>query len=197
MSYYYRKFISAHTSRGAYYQEKSIKLGSYYGSFMSLAPFLCTPIEVVEKMLELANLNPGETLYDLGSGDGRIVIMAAEKFGVNAVGIELDEILVRNSRKKISEMGLEDKVVVIHANLFDIDISPADVITLYLTTSANTKIKPKLEAELKMGARVVSHDYEIRGWTPVKVMSIYKPGFGYDNDYYGSYTIYTYKKIQL
>jgi 16S rRNA A1518/A1519 N6-dimethyltransferase RsmA/KsgA/DIM1 with predicted DNA glycosylase/AP lyase activity len=161
---------------------------------MSLAPYLSTPLDVVEKMLEAAKLKSGETLYDLGSGDGRIIIMAAEKYGAIAVGVELDEGRARESRQKIRKMALEERVQVIHGNIMDVDINSADVVTLYLTTRANTTIKPKLEAELKPGTRVVSHDYEIRGWTPLQVIHVYESGFGFNDEYYGSYTIYVYQK---
>ncbi len=164
---------------------------------MSLAPFVSTPANVVEKMLELAKLNPGETLYDLGSGDGRIIIMAAEKYGVNAVGIELNEGRVKESRKKILEKGLEDKVKVIQANFLDVDISSADVVTLYLLQRANKILKPNLERYLKHGARVISHDFEMPGWKPVRVVSVNDSGYyGFNNKNYGTFdsTIYVYEK---
>lgn len=139
------------------------------GSSQYLAPYVNSPTSVVERMLTLANLKPGETLYDLGSGDGRVVIAAASKYGAKAVGIELSERLVKNSSEKIKEAGLEEKVSVVHANLLDADISKADVVTLYLLRDSNDLVRPKLESSLKPGARVVSHDYEIRGWKPIKV----------------------------
>lgn len=139
---------------------------------MSLAPYVSSPMRVVKKMLEAAKLKAGEVLYDLGSGDGRIVIMAAEQYGVTAVGVELDEGRAKGSTKKIQEMALEDKVQVIHGNFMDVDISPADVVTLYLLESANETLKPKLERSLKSGTRIISHDFEIPGWKPEKVLSV-------------------------
>ena len=141
-------------------------------------------------MLTLAELKPGETVYDLGSGDGRVAIMAAQEFRANSVGIELREDLAKRALERISELHLEDKIKIVHSSIFDVDLSPADVITLYLTTSANTKIKPKLESELRLGTRVVSHDYEIIGWTPFKVQNFCEnPRLGYP-----SHTIYVYKR---
>ena len=135
----------------------------------SLAPWVTSPISVVEKMLTLANLKPGETLYDLGSGDGRVLVMAATKYQAKAVGIELSPRLVKATEERIKQEGLEGKVSVVHANMLDADISGADVVTLYLLRDSNDVMRPKLEASLKPGARVVSHDYEIRGWKPSAV----------------------------
>ncbi|MCD6239910.1 class I SAM-dependent methyltransferase [Candidatus Bathyarchaeota archaeon] len=141
-------------------------------------------------MLVLAELKPGEVFYDLGAGDGRTVIMAAQEFGARAVGIELREDLAKKALQTVYQLGLQDRVTILHSNLFDVDISPADVVFLYLTTSANEKVKPKLEAELKPGARVVSHDYEIVGWKPIKVEEFCEnPSLGYP-----SHTLYLYKK---
>jgi len=141
-------------------------------------------------MLVLAELKPGEVFYDLGAGDGRTVIMAAQEFGARAVGIELREDLAKKALQTVYQLGLQDRVTILHSNLFDVDISPADVVFLYLTTSANEKIKPKLEAELKPGARVISHDYEIVGWKPFKVEEFCEnPSLGYP-----SHTLYLYKK---
>lgn len=137
---------------------------------MIYVPFIASPPEVVNRMLELLELRKGETLYDLGSGDGKILITAAQNFGVGkAVGVETREDLVKQSREEISKVGLEDRVQVIHGNLLEVPIGEADAVTLFLTTSANERLKPKLEKELKDSARVVSHDYEITGWTPKRV----------------------------
>ncbi len=157
---------------------------------MFIAPFVATPMPVVRRMLELAQLKPGEIFYDLGAGDGRTIIMAARDFGAQAVGIELREDLVKKALNSIQEFRLQDKVKILHSDLFDVDLSQADVVFLYLTTSANEKVKPKLEAELKPGTRVVSHDYEIVGWRPAKVDNFCEnPKLGYP-----SHTIYLYRK---
>lgn len=120
-------------------------------------------------MLIASGLKPGETLYDLGSGDGRIVITAAQKYGAKAVGVEISEPLVRAANENIKNAGLEARARIIQGHLLDVDLSEADVVTLYLLTSSNEQLKPNLEKYLKPGARVVSHDFQIRGWKPVKV----------------------------
>jgi len=141
-------------------------------------------------MLTLAEIKPGEIVYDLGSGDGRVAIMAAQKFGARAVGVEMREDLVKQALSKISELSLDGKVKIVHSDMFKIDLAQADVVTLYLTTSANDKVKPKLESELRFGARVVSHDYEILGWKPLKIDNFCEnPRLGYP-----SHTIYVYRK---
>lgn len=157
---------------------------------MFIAPFVATPMPVVRQMLILAELKPGETLYDLGSGDGRTVIMAAKDFGAKAVGVELREDLAKRALSSINELGLDRRVQILQDDMFKVDLKPADVVFLYLTTSANEKIKPKLESELRTGTRVVSHDYEILGWKPHRIDNFCEnPRLGYP-----SHTIYVYKR---
>ncbi len=142
-------------------------------------------------MLILAELKPREVFFDLGAGDGRAVMMAAKDFGARAVGVELREDLVKKALGSVYEQGLQDRVTIVNGDMFSVDLSSADVVFLYLTTSANEKIKPKLETELKNGVRVVSHDYEIVGWKPVKVDNFCEnQTLGYP-----SHTIYLYKKV--
>lgn len=133
---------------------------------MSIAPFVQTPVEVAKKMLEISQIRSGEVLYDLGCGDGRLIILAAKEIGARATGIELREDLIERARTEIKRLNLEGKVNVIQGNFFDVPISDADVVTLYLTSSANERLRPKLEAELKAGARVISHDFKVPGWKP-------------------------------
>jgi len=141
-------------------------------------------------MLTVADLKPGETFYDLGAGDGRTVIMAAQEFGARSVGVELREDLAKRALVTIHELGIQDRVTIVQDDMFNINLSPADVVFLYLTTSANDKVKPKLEKELKSGTRVVSHDYEILGWKPLKTENFCEnPKLGYP-----SHSIYVYKK---
>jgi predicted RNA methylase len=141
-------------------------------------------------MLKLADLKAGEVLFDMGSGDGRTVIIAAKTFGARSVGVELREDLAKKALGTIHENGLENRVTIVNGNMFDVNLSSADVVYLYLTTSANEKIKPKLESDLKRGTRVVSHDYEITGWQPVKIENFCEnPQLGYP-----SHTIYLYRK---
>lgn len=157
---------------------------------MFIAPFVATPLPVVKQMLTLAQLKPGEIIYDLGCGDGRVVIMAAQEFGARGIGVEMREDLVKQALSKVSELGLDGRVKIVQSDMFKVDLAQADVVTLYLTTSANDKVKPKLESELKLGTRVVSHDYEILGWRPVKVDNFCEnPRLGYP-----SHTIYVYKR---
>jgi predicted RNA methylase len=141
-------------------------------------------------MLLMADLKAGEVFFDLGAGDGRTVIMAAKDFGARAVGVELREDLVKKALGTVYEEGLQDRITIVNGDMFNVDLTSADVIFLYLTTSANEKVKPKLEAELKRGVRIVSHDYEIVGWKPLKVESFCENQLlGYP-----SHTIYLYVK---
>ncbi|MDG6221960.1 MAG: methyltransferase domain-containing protein [Candidatus Bathyarchaeota archaeon] len=155
---------------------------------MFLAPFVASPAAVVRQMLFLSELKSGEVLYDLGSGDGRAVIMAAKDFGASSVGIELRDDLAKKALMSIHELGLDGKTKIVQSDIFDVDLSDADVVFLYLTTSANERLKPKLEQELKSGTRIVSHDYEILGWKPKKIENFCEnPKLGYP-----SHTLYVY-----
>jgi SAM-dependent methyltransferase len=131
-----------------------------------VAPFVPTPMEIVDKMLELAEVKPSDTVYDLGSGDGRIVLRAAERFGAKAVGVEIDHGLVRESLDKAAEMKLDKLVTIIEGDLFKTDLKPATVVTIYLLLSTNDRLRPILERDLKPGTRVVAHDIRIPGWEP-------------------------------
>jgi cyclopropane fatty-acyl-phospholipid synthase-like methyltransferase len=119
-------------------------------------------------MLQLAQVSPADLVYDLGSGDGRIVIMAAQKFGARAVGVELDPDLYKQSAARIKELGLEQRAQILHDNMFKIDVHRATVVTLYLLTAVNERLRPLLEKQLRSGARVVSHDFQIPGWEAEK-----------------------------
>ncbi len=142
-------------------------------------------------MLNLVELKAGEVFFDLGAGDGRTVIMAAKEYGARAVGVELREDLVKRALSTIYEQNLQNRITIVNSDMFNVDLTSADVIFLYLTTSANEKIRPKLESELKSGVRVVSHDYEIVGWKPSKVENYCEnQTLGYP-----SHTLYLYKKI--
>jgi protein-L-isoaspartate O-methyltransferase len=132
----------------------------------SLAPYVVSPQEIVDRMLELADLKPGEKLYDLGSGDGRVLITAVVRFKAKAVGIEISDDLVSSANDRIHRLGLDSDARVIHGNFLDVDLSPADVVTLYLATDANELLRPNLEKYLRNGSRVVSHEYAVPGWKP-------------------------------
>ena len=157
---------------------------------MFIAPFVPSPVPVIQFMLKLANLKAGEVLFDLGAGDGRTVIMAAKDFGARAVGVELREDLAKKALATIFDNGLTDRVTIVNGDVFSVNLTSADVVFLYLTTSANEKIRPKLETDLRKGVRVVSHDYEIIGWKPVRVENFCEnPKIGYP-----SHTIYLYQR---
>lgn len=158
---------------------------------MFIAPYVPSPLPVIQHMLKLADLKAGEVLFDLGAGDGRTVIIAAKTFGARAVGVELREDLAKKALSTIHDNGLANRVTIVNGDMFSVNLTSADVVFLYLTTSANEKIRPKLETELKKGVRVVSHDYEIVGWKPVKVDNFCEnPKLGYP-----SHTIYLYEKL--
>jgi SAM-dependent methyltransferase len=132
-----------------------------------LAPSVGSPENAIEKMLQAANLKPGETLYDLGCGDGRILLRAAKKYKVKAVGIEISSALAEKAAQEARKKGLEDQVKIIHGDFMKTDLSAANVVTLYLAPTANDTLRPNLERELKPKTRVVSYDYPIEGWTPM------------------------------
>jgi predicted RNA methylase len=129
-------------------------------------PYAPTAPAVVDAMLELARVGPNDVVYDLGSGDGRIVIQAALKYGARAVGIELDRVLVERSRRTAAESGVADKVTFIQGDLFSTDISPATVVTLFLWPSVNRQLESKLRLELRPGTRIVSNTFGIGNWRP-------------------------------
>jgi len=135
-------------------------------------PFLETPDYAVDAMLELAQVTQADVVYDLGSGDGRIVIAAARDRGASAVGIESDPELVELSRVNAREAGVGDRVLFVEADLFDSDFHEATVVALYLLPKVNRKLRPLLEQQLAPGTRVVSHRFEIPGWTPSKRIKV-------------------------
>jgi len=124
-------------------------------------------------MLQAAQLKPGEVVYDLGSGDGRVVITAAQMFKANAVGVEISEVLCKSTLKKIAALHLDSQVKIIHANALKVDLGPADVVTLYLLTSSNARLKPNLEKYLKPSARVVSLNFGMPGWKATRTETVH------------------------
>ncbi len=137
-----------------------------------LAPYVPSPQKVVEQMLEAADLKPNETVYDLGCGDGRILFTAAREFRAKAVGVEINDKLVRDAREQAHKLGLDNRVEIIEGDLMHADLRPADVVTVYLLTDSNDQLKPIFEKSLRRGARVVSHDFKIRGWKPDRVETV-------------------------
>ena len=155
---------------------------------IKLAPYYPTPASVVVKMLALGDLKPGEKMFDLGSGDGRIVIAAAQRFRAEAVGVELDKDLCKQSLERIRKLGLEKTAQIVNGDILKQDYSSADLITVYLLPNSNDKVQPLLERQLKKGTRVGAHDFEFRGWTPVKVEDIEDDGEG------RSHTLFLYRR---
>jgi 16S rRNA A1518/A1519 N6-dimethyltransferase RsmA/KsgA/DIM1 with predicted DNA glycosylase/AP lyase activity len=153
-----------------------------------LAPYYPTPQTIVEKMLNLGGLKAGEKMFDLGSGDGRIVIMAAQKFKADATGVEFDDALFKQSMEKIKSLGLSATARIIHGDLLKQDYSSADLLTVYLLPMSNDKLSPILDKQLKKGARVVAHDFEFSAWTPVKIEDIDDDGEG------RSHRLYLYRR---
>ncbi|MGH9658207.1 MAG: SAM-dependent methyltransferase [Bryobacteraceae bacterium] len=153
-----------------------------------LAPYYPTPETIVQKMLQAGALKPGEKMFDLGSGDGRIVIMAAEKFHANATGVEWDKDLFKQSMDKIAGLKLQKTARIINGDILQQDYSGADLITVYLLPTSNDKIRPMLEKQLKKGTRIVSHDFEFKDWKAEKVEHIDDDGEG------RSHTIYLYRR---
>lgn len=153
-----------------------------------LAPYYPTPETIVDKMLRVGELKAGEKMFDLGSGDGRIVIMAAQKFKADATGVEWDKDLVKQSSDRIRRLGLQAHARIVQGDIMKQDYSSADLITVYLLPSSNDKVRPLLEKQLKKGARVVAHDFEFSGWTPVNTVTIEDDGEG------RSHTLYLYRR---
>jgi SAM-dependent methyltransferase len=135
-------------------------------------PFVRSTAEVIDRMLEMAHVKTGDVVYDIGSGDGAIIIRAAKKYGVKGVGIEIDQGLVARARDNAFRENVQDLVEFRAQDAFTVDVSPATVVTLYMLPDFNAKLRPILDRQLKPGTRVVSHDYEIPGWVPDKVETV-------------------------
>jgi predicted RNA methylase len=135
-----------------------------FGTAENLAPYIPTPQSVVEKMLEAGRVRAGDVVYDLGSGDGRVVITAAQKYGVKAVGVEIRPDLCQKARERISALGLQDMVSMLEGSALRVDLSPATVVTMFFLTTSNERLKPNLEKYLKPGARVISNEFPVKGW---------------------------------
>ncbi|MBV8808376.1 MAG: class I SAM-dependent methyltransferase [Acidobacteriaceae bacterium] len=133
----------------------------------NLAPTAPSPEQAVDRMLEVAHLKPGETVYDLGCGDARILIAAAKRYKVKGVGIEISNRLSQVAAENVKKAGLQQQIRIVHGNFMQTDLSDANVVTLYLATTANDMLRPNLERYLRPKTRVVSYDYPIPGWRPV------------------------------
>ena len=134
--------------------------------------YVPTPEDVVEAMLNVAKVTKDDVVYDLGCGDGRIVVTAAKKHGASGVGIDIDPQRIKEARENVRQAGVADKVTILEADLFTTDISRATVVTLYLLPSLNRKLMPKLMAELKPGTRIVSHAFDMGDWAPEQELEV-------------------------
>ena len=132
-------------------------------------PFVPTPTQVVAEMLEMADVSGRDTVYDLGSGDGRIVVTAARRYGAAGVGVELDSSLVAEARQRAAGEDVGDRVRMVRGDLFEVDLSPATVVTLYLLPRTMEKLEPMLFRQLRPGARIVAHDFDMEEWAPDSV----------------------------
>lgn len=135
----------------------------------SMAPYVTSPQPIVDRMLEMAAVKPGEIVYDLGCGDGRILITAVRKYRARGIGVELSARLVAMTTDLVKRQNLEDQISIRHAHMLDVNLTDADVVFIYLETSSNEMLRPNLEKYLKPGSRVVSHDFEVRGWRAAKI----------------------------
>lgn len=147
-------------------------ISSRAADFPEEIPFVPTPIDVVDKMLQLAAVKKSDVVYDLGSGDGRIVIRAAQKFGARAVGIEMDEFLLKKARQDAKAAGVAQRVQFRAEDALHTDVSEATVVTLYMLPWFNAKVAPNLKKYLKPGARIVAHDFGIDGWPPDQTIKL-------------------------
>jgi SAM-dependent methyltransferase len=138
----------------------------------SLAPFVATPQEVVDRMLQLAAVTKADVVYDLGSGDGRLVITAAKRYGARGVGIDIDPALIAQSRASARKEGVESLVEFRQQDALTVDVSPASVVTLYLLSGSTLKLRPTLQKQLKPGSRIVSHQFSMGDWVPSKTETI-------------------------
>ncbi len=143
-------------------------------------PFVRSTPEVIDRMLEMARVKAGDVVYDIGSGDGAIVIRAAKKYGVKGIGIEIDQELVAKARQNAAREKVEHLVEFRVQDAFTVDVSPATVVTLYMLPDFNAKLRPILDRQLRLGSRVVSHDFPIEGWVPDKVETV-KGDFVHDH----------------
>ena len=148
-----------------------------------IVPYVPTPQEVVERMLELAGVKKGDVVYDLGSGDGRIVVTAAKKYGVKAIGFEIDPERIKESHENIKKAGVEKLVEIRQQDIRTVDLSAASVLTLYLLPEVNLMIRPNIWKQMKPGSRIVSHDFDMGDWKPLKTEQI-KDGSSWDHTLY-------------
>jgi hypothetical protein len=148
-----------------------------------IVPYVPTPQDVVDKMLELAQVKKGDVVYDLGSGDGRIVVTAAKKYGVRAIGFEIDPERIKESHENIKKAGVDHLVQIREQDIMTVDLSEATVLTMYLLPEVNLRLKPAIQRQMKPGSRVVSHDFDMADWKPDRTERI-KDSSGWDHTIY-------------
>ena len=148
-----------------------------------IVPYVPTPQEVVDRMLDLAQVKKGDVVYDLGSGDGRIVVTAAKKFGVKAIGFEIDPQRIKESHENIKKAGVEKLVEIRQQDIRTVDLSEATVLTMYLLPEVNLMLRPNIWKQMKPGSRVVSHDFDMGDWKPDKTEHV-KDGSNWDHVLY-------------
>jgi ribosomal protein L11 methylase PrmA len=159
------------------------------GDAVDLAPYVATPMEVVNKMLEVAGVTSDDIVYDIGCGDGRIVVMAAEKYGARGVGIDIDSQRIEESKKNAATAGVEHLVRFYQGNAMKMNFSEATVVTLYLLPESNELLRPKLEKELNPGVYVVTHNYRIPGWDEKEINAFY-----INDEWEKEHSIFLYKR---
>jgi ubiquinone/menaquinone biosynthesis C-methylase UbiE len=137
-----------------------------------LAPYVATPQEVVDRMLQMAAVTSADVVYDLGSGDGRLVITAAKQFGARGIGFDIDPARIAEARANAKAAGVEALVQFRQQDALTVDVSAASVVTLYLLTEANIKLRPALQRQLKPGSRIVSHQFGMGEWVPTRTETI-------------------------
>ena len=134
--------------------------------------FVATDLDVLRAMLEAAKVGPGDVVYDLGCGDGRIVVTAASRYGARGVGVDLDPERIREARENAARAGVTDRVAFLVQDLFSTDVTPATVVALYLSPDVNLRLRPKLLRELRPGSRVVSHQFDMGDWPPERTFEV-------------------------
>ncbi|HEY1371109.1 MAG TPA: methyltransferase domain-containing protein [Candidatus Binatia bacterium] len=148
-----------------------------------IVPYVPTPQEVVDKMLDMAQVKKGDVVYDLGSGDGRIVVTAAKKYGVRAIGFEIDPQRIKESHENIKKAGVDKLVEIRQQDIRTVDLSLASVLTMYLLPEVNLMIRPNIWSQMKPGSRVVSHDFDMGDWKPVREEHV-KDSSGWEHTLY-------------
>lgn len=187
---YHRKGLSYPCSAVDWRQQGEGSRAKRHDDPIRIAPYVPTPPETVRTMLMLAEASEKDTLIDLGCGDGRILLSAVMDFNVRqAIGYEIDPELCRQVNALASEQGLDERVKAINQDMFKADLSGATIVTMYLTTAGNERIKPKLEKETKPGTRLVSHDFTISDWVAERVLTT-------DTDALNPHRIYSYRNPQ-